>query len=299
MDDKRLDLNLLVTLETLLQEQNVTKAAERLHLSQPAVSAQLARLRQLFDDQLLLPAKRGMTPTAKAQGLREPLQQALAGVRNTLTSHQHFEPLQAQLSATIACTDYLQSTVGINMIQRLRQQAPNIKLSLCALQPQRLAQQMRDGDVDLALMSPSEAPLALRSKLLFDEDYVLVGRQQHPKLRDNISLADYLQLEHVVVSLNGGELRTPIDQLLAAQGHTRNVVLSVTSFLLVPELLAQSELVALLPRRLVRHRSDLTQVPPPIAATGFSVGMFWHERNHGHNGQRWLRQQISAMAFDQ
>ena len=100
-----MDLNLLVTLEALLAEQNVTKAANRLHLSQPAVSAQLSRLRDLFDDPLLIPAQRGMTPTAKALELLDPLRDALDQVRAALAEHRHFDPGNAKLTLAIACTD--------------------------------------------------------------------------------------------------------------------------------------------------------------------------------------------------
>ena len=103
MDNKRLDLNLLVTLEALLIEQNVTKAAARLHLSQPAVSAQLNRLREVFDDPLLIPAHRGMLPTAKAVQLLEPLRQAMNQVRSALETHRNFEPGKARLTVAIAC----------------------------------------------------------------------------------------------------------------------------------------------------------------------------------------------------
>ncbi|MBR8657814.1 LysR family transcriptional regulator, partial [Achromobacter sp. Marseille-Q0513] len=111
MDTKKLDLNLLVTLEALLVEQNVTRAAERLHLSQPAVSAQLSRLRDLFDDPLLIPVQRGMTPTAKALELLDPLRLALDQVRATLGEHRHFDPAKASLTIAIACTDYLQEVL--------------------------------------------------------------------------------------------------------------------------------------------------------------------------------------------
>src|SRR5687768_6317895 len=124
MDTKNLDLNLLVTLETLLVEQNVTRAAERLHLSQPAVSAQLSRLRELFDDPLLIPMQRGMTPTAKALELLDPLRLALDQVRATLVEHRHFDPRKASLTVAIACTDYLQTVVVQPLAVALRKWAP-------------------------------------------------------------------------------------------------------------------------------------------------------------------------------
>src|SRR5690606_21184934 len=112
MNTKRLDLNLLATLESLLEEQNVTRAAARLHLSQPAVSAQLNRLRDMFNDPLLIPTQRGMMPTAMALELLAPLRVALDQVRDTVATHQQFDPGFAKLTVTIACTDYLQTVIG-------------------------------------------------------------------------------------------------------------------------------------------------------------------------------------------
>ncbi|MCP8690043.1 LysR family transcriptional regulator [Marinobacterium sedimentorum] len=298
MDTKRLDLNLLATLEALLEEQNVSKAAARLHLSQPTVSAQLHRLRNLFNDPLLIPAHRGMTPTAKALELSSPLRLALDQVRATLTTHQHFDPTQANLTVMLACTDYLQAVVGLSIVKELRRQAPGIKVGLRVLEPARLETQMVGGEVDLALMTPEEAPSALRARHLYDEVYMLVGRRDHPHLFDGMTIEDYIQLEHVVVSLDGGNFLTPIDQALKTLGHSRKVVLSAASFLVVPEIVAQSNLVALVPARLVAGRTDLRMVSSPIASAGFSVGMVWHERNHGHSAHRWVREMISQIILD-
>lgn len=292
MDTKRLDLNLLATLETLLEERNVTRAAARLHLSQPAVSTQLSRLRDMFNDPLLIPAHRGMIPTAKALELRAPLGFALDQVRDTLTAHQHFDPTEAKLTVTIACTDYLQAVIGLSIIKELRRQAPSIRVAIRNLEPPRLEAQMACGEVDLALMTPEEAPPTLRARQLYDEVYVLVGRPDHPHISDKMTIEDYVQLEHVVVSLSGGDFSTPVDQVLKTLGYTRNVVLSVASFLFIPEVVAESHLVALVPRRLVAGRTDLKLVEPPPILQGFTVGMVWHERNHGHSAHRWVREQI-------
>jgi DNA-binding transcriptional LysR family regulator len=285
---------LLATLEALLEEQNVTRAAERLNLSQPAVSAQLGRLREMFNDPLLIPAHRGMTPTTMALELLTPLRLALDQVRDTVTTHQHFDPMLAKLTVTIACTDYLQTVIGLSLIQELRQQAPGIRVAIRNLEPPRLEAQMVRGEVDLALMTPDEAPSALRTRHLYDEHYVLVGQRDHPQLSDSMTLEDYAQLEHVVVSLSGGNFSTPVDQALQALGYTRNVVLSVASFLFIPEIVARSHLVALVPWRLVEKRTDLKLIKAPIVSTGFSVGMVWHERNHRHSAHRWVREQIGS-----
>ncbi|WP_028603871.1 LysR family transcriptional regulator [Ottowia thiooxydans] len=297
MDSKKLDLNLLVTLETLLAEQNVTRAAERLHLSQPAVSTQLGRLRELFDDPLLIPIQRGMTPTAKALELLGPLRQALDQVRATLAEHRHFNPEKADLTVVIACTDYLQTAVVRPLAVALRKQAPGLRIALRHLEPSALETQMAGGEVDLALMTPEHGPGSLRSRHLFDERYVLIGRRGHPGLRGSLSVERFAQLDHVIVSLRGGDFTTPVDEGLAALGYRRKVALSAASFLVVPEIVAHSDFVALVPERLVRdHRDALMIVECPFPVQGFSVSMLWHERNHSHSGQRWVREIVMELA---
>lgn len=296
MDTKRLDLNLLVTLEALLAEHNVTRAGHRLHLSQPAVSAQLARLRELFGDPLLIPAQRGMTLTAKAAELLAPLRNALDQVRSTVAQHAQFDPVLARLTVAIACTDYLQAALVQPLVLQLRQQAPGVRVALRILDMPKLAMQMAHGEVDLTLMTPGDAPGGLRSRHLFDERYVLIGRRGHPRLRRALTTTQFAQLEHVIVSLRGGDFATPVDDMLAALGLRRNVVLSAASFLFVPDMVASSNLVALVPQRLVRDRSDaLRVVDCPIPLPEFEVGMLWHERTHGHAGHRWVRKAMMAM----
>lgn len=296
MDTKRLNLNLLVTLEALLSERNVTKAAARLHLSQPAVSSQLSHLRRLFDDPLLIPVQRGMTPTAKALELLEPLRQALDQVRGTVAAHRSFDPAKARLIVAIACTDYLQAAIVKPLVLELRKKAPGVRVALRNLDLSLLESQMERGEVDLALMTPQAAPGSLRARPLFEERYVLIGRRNHPRLRSRIRVEDFARLEHVIVSIQGGNFTTPVDHALSAFGYRRNVVLSAASFLFVPEIVIQSDFVALVPERLVRERvGELTWVDPPFPVEGFTVGMVWHERAQGHNGQRWVRETIAAL----
>lgn len=297
MDTKKLDLNLLVTLEALLVEQNVTRAAERLHLSQPAVSAQLSRLRDLFDDPLLIPVQRGMTPTAKALELLDPLRLALDQVRATLGEHRHFDPAKASLTIAIACTDYLQEVLVQPLVVALRKRAPGLRIALHHLDPPRLEMQMASGEVDLALMTPECGPGNLRGRHLFDERYVLIGRQDHPELQHRLSVERFARLDHVIVSLQGGDFTTPVDDGLAALGYRRNIVLSAASFLVVPGIVARSNLVALVPERLVRDcREALKVTECPFPVVGFAVGMLWHERNHGHSGQHWVREVVIELA---
>lgn len=293
MDTTRVDLNLLVTLEALLTEQNVTKAAARLHLSQPAVSAQLNRLRELFEDPLLLPARRGMTPTAKAIDLLIPLRESLEHLRQTLLTPQDFYPERASLTLTIACTDYIQAVVIIPLVLTLRQKAPGIRIAIRHLDSVHLERQLACGEVDLALASPFTVDAQLRTLHLFHESYVLIGRDNHPAFKPNMSLEEFVKLEHVIVSTSGGSFTSSIDEALETFGHKRNVVMSAASFLFIPEIVQKSDLVALIPRRLLQE----LKVPLAVSeltwlAEQFDVCLIWHERSHTHVGHRWLRELI-------
>lgn len=296
MDTMRLDLNLLLTLEALLAEQNVTKAASRLHLSQPAVSAQLNRLREMFDDPLLLPARRGMRPTDKALELLVPLRESLDQLRQTIYSHQDFYPDRANLTVTIACTDYIQATEVMPLVLALREKAPGVRIAVRHLDMSQLDQQLARGEVDLVFASHDSFHTQLRTRHLFDESYVLIGRRNHPGLKAGLPLEEFVKLEHIIVSPSGGSFSTPIDDALAAFGHKRNVVMSAASFLFIPEIVQKSSLVALIPRRLLQmHSESLTTIELPWLAEQFDICLIWHERSHNHAGHRWVRELIVEM----
>lgn len=293
MDIRRLDLNLLQTLEALLAEKNVTRAAARLHRSQPAVSAQLARLRKLLGDPLLLPAQRGMTPTARARELEEPLREALDHLRRVVTSGSRFDPGTARLSIAVAASDYVQYALLLPLLVGLRREAPGVRLSLRPIDGAHLAQQMEAGEVDLALMTPSTAPTGLRSRVLISERYVCIARKRHPGLRRGLTIDRFCSLEHVIVSPRGGGFTGPADRALSSLGKARNVVLSASHFLLVPEMVARSDLIALVPERLVRGvAARLSVFEPPLGVEGFTIGMVWHDRTHAHPGFGWFRDRL-------
>ncbi|MDW7549766.1 LysR family transcriptional regulator [Pseudoalteromonas peptidolytica] len=294
MDSKKMDLNLLQTLVVLLEECNVTKAADRLNLSQPAVSTQLSRLRGLFDDQLLVPIHKGMLPTAKAIALLPELRTAMKLVSNVLVEHQDFTPETANLTFKVACTDYIQLMVMAKVIQRLKVAAPNIKVVLCHLKIATLAVQLQNSELDLALMSPECGPDWLRFKILYQEKYVLIGRKLHPQLKPKITIADYVKLEHIVISFEGSSTSTFVDSILQQYGKSRQVMTSVPSFLLVPELVKNTDLVALIPaRQASKLGADFTIVDNPIPDCTFDVAMVWHEVQHQYPALRWLRAFIS------
>jgi DNA-binding transcriptional LysR family regulator len=293
MDTKRLDLNLLLALDALLAERNVTKAAARLHISQPALSAQLARLRDVFADPLLMPIQRGMAPTARALELQQPLREALDQVRNVVAEGAAFNPAKAKLTLSLAASDYEQYAVLMPFITMLREVAPQMRVALMRLNGALIDKQMEAGEIDLAVMNPLTAPPNLRSRHLHDDRYVCIVRKNHPKVKRRMTVDLMAALEHIVVSPRGGSFTGATDTALAAHGKKRKVPVSAASFLWVPEMVQRSDMMALVPERLVRERADqLMILEPPIPVPGFSVSMLWNERTHAHKAHQWIREQL-------
>ncbi|WIX31893.1 LysR family transcriptional regulator [Salinicola sp. JS01] len=296
MDIERLDLNLLVTLDTLLAERNVSRAAQRLHLSQPAISTRLTRLRELLGDPLLLPAPRGMIPTQRALELQAPLHAALESVRQVVASTSPFDPATARATVTLAASDYVQYAVLLPLALALSQEAPGLTIAWRTLDHAALAAQMARGEVDLALTMPEIAPETLRMRRLYHEHYVAIARAGHPGVGGALDLETFCALAHVIVSPQGGGFRGPVDDALAAIGRHRRVALSAPGFLVVPEIVARSELLALVPSRVAAGRAEqLQRLAPPLIVPGFDMALLWHERTTTHPLQRWLRQRLADL----
>jgi DNA-binding transcriptional LysR family regulator len=296
MNLRNIDLNLLVTLDALLAEPNVTRASRRLHLSQPAVSSQLARLRLVFDDPLLVPAAngRGMTPTPRALELAEPLREALHDLEAAMYGPAMFDPCSDSRRFVIATTDNGIVTLGLPLVERLRQLAgPGIQLAFVMVQAQHIVGQLERGEVDLLIGSRHMLPSALKSRKLYDERFVMIQRKRHPRGRKPLTLKAYCSLRHVLCSIAGGSFHGFMDEHLEALGQRRNVVLSLQSFTLIPELVAGSDYVATLPQKIAeRYRDQLDIFELPFPARGFSMFAAWHARSHADPAHRWLRGQL-------
>jgi len=288
---RRLDLNLLVTLDVLLAEHNVTRAAERLNFSQPSVSVHLAKLRDIFDDPLLIPGPRGMRPTARAEALREPLRLALEALEQAVAPASPFDPGAAQNVWRIAASDYGESAIVLPTLTGLRTAAPGSRIAVVEMQPSRIARQAEQGDIDLALHTVDGSPSNLRRRVLFTERYVLAGRAGHPRLRRRPTLEQFCALDQVIVSPDGGGFHGATDDALATHGLQRRVVLSVPHFLFLRSVLESTDLVAMLPERLVQGVA-LQVVEAPLEIPGYEMAMLWHERAHRDPAHQWLREQI-------
>lgn len=299
-DISKLDLNLLVTLDTLLAERNVTHAARRLNLSQPAISTRLTRLRDLLNDPLLLPAQRGMIPTERALELQEPLHHALEAVRKVVAENSPFDPSTVTATLAIAASDYVQYAILMPLLELLRREAPGIRIAWRTIDVSMLETQMIRGEVSLALTTPESAPETLRMRKIYREEYVAIARTGHSVIKGNLDIDTFCKLDHVIVSPEGGGFHGPADDALAALGQKRKIALSAPGFLVVPEIIARSDMIALVPSRVAKGRTDQIQIfDPPLPVNGFDMAQIWHDRTTTHPLHRWLRDQVTSLIGDQ
>jgi DNA-binding transcriptional LysR family regulator len=301
MDLRSLDLNLLIALDALLAERNVTRAAARLHLSQSAMSAALARLRDAFGDPLLLRTARGMLPTMRGAQLAGPVKQVLMEIERLMRANVDFDPRTARETFRIAASDYVEFAILPQLVDHLEAYAPHCRLAVRAMDFTTIGQQLEAGEVDFAVLALQNAPVEMRSRPLYKERFVCVLRRDHPAAADlgpgdELPLDTFCTLDHVLVSPRGAAFTAQTDEGLAAIGRRRNVRLSVPHFLLVPEILARSDMIAVLPERLARgYQTRLAVLELPVAMASFTIAAVWHERAHRGPAQAWLREALAQL----
>ena len=294
-DLAHLDLNLVVALDALLAERHVTRAARRLALSQSATSHALARLRRTLDDPLLVRGAAGeLLRTPRAEALAPLVTRALVDLTLALRGEATFAPATAQRRVRIAASDYAEAAVVPTLVARLAAAAPGIELVLRPVPPDATAR-LATGDLDLVLAPPrsDEFGAGIRRRTLFDETLVVAMRKGHPLARARLTLPRFCAAAHLLVAPRG----TPgsfVDDALAARGRSRRVAVTLSNFLTAPAILAASDLVATLPRRVVQGRAELVQRPAPLPLPGFALAMLWHERAEHDAGHAWLRRELAA-----
>ncbi len=300
VDIKSVDLNLLVSLDVLLEECNVTRAAERLHLSQSSVSGQLARLRLLFGDSLLVPAEtgRGMVPTARALALAAPLHAALRDLDEVVRSRPTFDPLTARRTFQIAASDNAMVVLGLPLMERLQTAAgPGVRVAFRTVDADKIREQLERGEIDLLIGSERMVPSNMKVRKLLGERFVMAQRKGHPRGKQALDLDAYCKLGHVLVSISGGSFTGFMDEHLASLKRERRVVLSIQQFTLAPEVLRRTDYVCTLPSLLAKRFDDvLDTFELPFKAQGFILYAAWHARNQRAPDTTWLLDVVSACA---
>jgi DNA-binding transcriptional LysR family regulator len=300
MNNPAYDLKLLMCFDALMAERSVSRAAERLNLSQPAMSHALARLRRLFDDPLLLKGRGLMTPTSRALQLEGQVQDLLSALRRLAEQPAAFEPATARVRFSVMAPEYAEYLLAAPVTLHLEREAPNVALDFRASDPDRALDWLARGDLDFRLGWWPEPPAALRYKLLFRDRLVCAVRNNHPRFNASISTEDYLSAAHVRVqtprtSVSSGAL----DEAATALQHTLDVTLKVQNLAVMSEVVSASNLVATLPERLAVRLQDKYQLqvlPLPLAVPDIRMALYWHERTHKHAAHRWFRQAVSDAA---
>lgn len=298
MNLRNLDLNLLKAFDALIDERSVTRAAERLSLTQPAVSGILNRLRDSFGDPLFVRVQRGIAPTPRALELAGPIKQVLAEIQQILKP-QVFDPASANFTLSLAATDYALRAVVVPFVAALRPLAPGIRVAVRQLDESAVLERMERGELDMALLTPQSTAPELHSRNLFDEHYVCILREGHPSVAETLDLETFCALEHAMVSLRGGGFHGATDDALAMLGLHRQVKVSVPSFVMLLDIVRTSDLVALVPSRLLDGAAGLVRLEPPLAVRGFSKTLVWHPRTHEDLGHRWVRELLTQSCASQ
>lgn len=287
-----IDLNLLTSLDAILEERNLTRAAKRLGVSQPAASHALRRLRELLGDDLLVRTPRGMEPTPRAVELRPMVRSALEAAERVLEATPAFDPTTADRLFTINAADQAMFLLLPPLMTRLAREAPGVRLHVRP-SPEGLGE-----GSDLAVGVYRDRPAGVRDEPLWTEEFVCVLRRNSAATRGTFDLARYLALPHLLVAPRGIP-GSPLDDALARAGKRRNVALTVPHFLVAPHVVATTDLVWTAPVGLARAFADhlpLVLRDPPMRVDGFTVTMRWHQRLDRDAGLSWLRARLREAA---
>lgn len=292
---KQSDLGLLLALDALLREEGVTAAAERLGISQPAMSAQLARLRRLFNDPLLTASGRRLVPTTRALALREPLHQLLGDLDALVREGANFEPATSKKAFRLIGTDYVHAVIGPCLVEGLCKSAPETRLALLPFDPPAVWRALEEDQVDAALVTGMKLPDA-KMRAGLEEDFLVIQRKGHPRGTGPLTLDAFSAFPHLLVSPEGGGFTGAADKVLKQIGRERRVAWSLPSFLLAPAFVARCDALCLLPRRLAElHADQLDSFDPPFASPRFTLNLVWHPRRQSDPAHIWFRAQVMAV----
>lgn len=289
-----IDLNLLVALQALLDEHNVSRAARRIGVSQPAMSRTLARLRDALGDPLLVRQGRSMVPTTRARALAPRLAAALRELRAVVGGPQPFDP-EASHRFRIALSDYAGAVLLPRLLAAITERAPQITVETVVLGHwSQVASALATGPIDCALGFGHGVPHGLQSVELFRDDFVCLIRADHPGVRRRLTLRQYTELPHVLVS-SRGRVTGVVDIALAERGLERRIAATVPHFLVAPHVVRTTNCIATVARRTAALAPpDLRRLPPPLPVRPFAVVLAWHPTRAGDPAHRWLRELIIA-----
>ena len=287
---KGLDLNLIVAFEALMSDRSVSRAAERLNLSQPAMSNALARLRSYFGDELLIARNKRMYPTPFAETLLPQVRQALETMEGEIATSRHFDPATTNRTFRIMTSDYIATSILFPIVTRLAATAPGVRIELLLPSPRRI-ELLESGAIDLLITLQEYVTPELPSERLFEDVYRLVGRAGHPALSGEPTLAAMLAYDHVHVAIGDERLPSFGDAYLDRMGIQRRIAMIAPNFGMLPWLLQDTDWLALIQGRLAAQMArnfPLVAVEPPLPIPPLVEMAQYHVTRSNDPGLRWL-----------
>jgi DNA-binding transcriptional LysR family regulator len=301
-----LDLNLLRVFDVVMSEQNLTRAAHRLAMTQPAVSNSLRRLRDSLDDELLIRTAHGVKPTPRAEEIWPAVRAALSGLESAITP-QRFDVSQAQATFRLAMADSTASLLLPSLMRAIKHEAPGIHIRLIALTTRDPRRLLLESDVSIAigffpgvvaqLTGGQGASAPIRHQRLYSGEYVVIMRKDHPLANSELTVDEYCAAEHALVSFSG-RAHGSADEALALMGRERRIVLTVNQFFTVGRVVAESDLLSIVPRHLVSSISmgdTLVTKKVPFALPAVHVDMLWGERDARNPLHQWMRNTLRGI----
>jgi DNA-binding transcriptional LysR family regulator len=296
------DLNLLLAFDALLREQHVTRAAERINVSQSSMSVSFAKLRDLFKDELLMRTGTGLMPTERAKLIWPKVQDAIFAIESVFAPSEDFDPQTATDTFRLIVVDYIDTLIMPAVMSRIRSLAPRVKVQVLQPDPYNFGELMATGQLDLALTYFPQPPEFLKTRLLFQDQFVGMSSTSHQGAQNLESADAFCNLAHITIEIDAAQIyNVQIETLLDAVGLKRNVRMVKPSFLALHYTIAGSDLVACIPARLASRMMGQASVQPfriPLALTPFEVRMLWHPRSDGSPAQRWLRSVVMSCATE-
>ncbi|WP_373539992.1 LysR family transcriptional regulator [Chamaesiphon sp.] len=294
-----IDLNLLIAFEALLEQRSVTKAADRIQIGQPAMSAALSRLRILFKDELFVRLGRQMQPTLKAQAIAPAILAALQQIRQAITASQTFDANSSDRTFAIGSSDYTSFVLVPPLLELSHQTAPSINFRTIGFEKDSIGDLLEQGEIDVALGVFPDPSRQTRWEPLFEERFVGIAREGHPALQQGtMSLETFAQLSHALTTLRR-DTTGAIDKVLNEQNLERRIAFTTPHMMVLPFAIASGDLVAALPRRIALRLAtvcNLTIFELPIETKPWMVSMLWSTLNDRDEANLWLRNTIKVIS---
>ena len=290
------EISLLVIFDAIMTEGSITRAAELLELTQPAVSNALSRMRQAWNDELFIKDGRNIQPTIYAQNLWERVRNPLLELEDAVDI-EGFDPATAKRTFRIAAADTIIDTAWGPLRKIIEEQAPHINLHAVPYTISNGHELLDNAEVDLVVGALLDSNNSICSEYLYSPCYTCVMRPKHPLTQTPLTLEEFASSDHLLVSLSG-EASGYTDEVLAQYGLSRRVAMTVNHFSAVPKLITQSDLIAIVPSSTLEEAifsGELAVVEPPIQITSKQVNNYWHKRQDTDKGLTWLRNHMSRI----